>query len=94
MKCPNCDDGKYEMKVTTIDCITKEVTHSSFMTTCELCKGTGIRDVKAEKEWEEALSIFCDCGNPSGDVWAQPCYPNTHSVDTMCSDCNKILVVG
>ena len=57
---------------------------------CIWCGGSGKMTQEQAEEHERAKNIWCKCKNRSGYYFKQ----RRGTVDTLCADCDKALVIG
>jgi len=91
MKCPQCK-GTGELSVEFV----MKGKHSAFPVTCITCDGSGQVTKAQEKEYRNALAMWCECGNPSEGTSYVP--DNASSVCVkhhwVCGDCGRVVQVG
>lgn len=93
MKCPTCKGtGEVETTVTTFGSDKVE----KYSLTCHICHGKKEISKQEWKQIQAEAALWCDCGNPSGDVdfYNDGEHPNCSKHCYTCKDCGKIVQVG
>ena len=93
MHCPCCKGtGQQNLTITTHG----ESDSSQMSITCIVCHGHGTLSKEDYRDYQDAMSLWCECGNPSEEAAYVPdnASPDCAKHHWTCADCGKITQVG
>jgi len=92
MKCPQCKGSK----TLNVAISEKGKEDNTLEVPCPTCEGSGQVTKEEADSWNDAMNLWCSCGNPSKNTQYIP--DNVSSVCNkhhwVCDDCGKIVQVG